>query len=63
LRTIDNKICDTFHGACLELAHIEGDWEWERAMTEGEIWMMPQPLRCLFTSILIHCHPNGPGEL
>jgi len=50
LRTVDNKICDTFHGACLELGLIEDDGKWERAMTEGEIWM-------------IHCHSNSPGEL
>jgi len=24
---------------------------------------MSQELRCLFTSILIHCHPNSPGKL
>lgn len=63
LRTVDNKICDTFHGACLELDLIEDNGEWERAMTDGEIWMMPRQLRCLFASILILFYPNSQGEL
>jgi len=41
LRAVNNKICYTFHGSCLELGRIEDNGEWERAMTEGEIWMMP----------------------
>ncbi|XP_044019460.1 uncharacterized protein LOC122859843 [Aphidius gifuensis] len=63
LRTINGKIYDTYHAACLSLGLIEDDTEWERAMTEGEIWMMPRQLRRLFVSILIHCQPNDPGKL
>ncbi|XP_044005456.1 uncharacterized protein LOC122850362 [Aphidius gifuensis] len=63
IRTINGKIYDTYHAACLSLGLIEDDTEWERAMTEGEIWMMPRQLRQLFVSILIHCQPNDPGKL
>ncbi|XP_044005453.1 uncharacterized protein LOC122850360 [Aphidius gifuensis] len=63
IRTVDGKTYDTFHGACLALGLIEDDTEWERAMTEGEVWMMPRQLRYLFASILVHCQPKEPREL
>lgn len=63
IRTVDGILYDTFHQACLALGLIEDDTEWERALTEGEIWMMPRQLRNLFTRILIHCQPNNPSEL
>ncbi|XP_043485189.1 uncharacterized protein LOC122513026 [Leptopilina heterotoma] len=48
LRTVNNIVHDTFRSACLALGLIEDDEEWERALTEGEVWMMPQQLRRLF---------------
>ncbi|XP_044005460.1 uncharacterized protein LOC122850368 [Aphidius gifuensis] len=63
LRTVDGMIFDTYHGACLARGLIEDDSEWARALTEGEIWMMPRQLRNLFSSILMHCQPSSPGEL
>ncbi|XP_044005888.1 uncharacterized protein LOC122850898 [Aphidius gifuensis] len=59
LRTVNNVVHDTYHGACVALGPIEDDSEWDRAMTEEEIWMMP---RHLFV-ILIYCQPNKPNEL
>ncbi|XP_043477545.1 uncharacterized protein LOC122508331 [Leptopilina heterotoma] len=63
LRTVNNIVHDTFRSACLALGLIEDDEEWERALTEGEVWMMPQQLRRLFVRILIYCHPVHPNEL
>ncbi|XP_044012567.1 uncharacterized protein LOC122855319 [Aphidius gifuensis] len=63
LRTVDGMIYDTYHRACLARGLIEDDSEWTRALTEGEIWMMPRQLRNLFASILIHCQPSCPGDL
>ncbi|XP_044010215.1 ATP-dependent DNA helicase PIF1-like [Aphidius gifuensis] len=63
LRTVNNVVHDTYHGACVALGLIEDDSEWDRAMTEGEIWMMPRQLRHLFVRILIYCQPNNPNEL
>ncbi|XP_043468117.1 uncharacterized protein LOC122502237 [Leptopilina heterotoma] len=48
LQTVNNIVHDTFRSACLALGLIEDDEEWERALTEGEVWMMPQQLRRLF---------------
>ncbi|XP_043470930.1 uncharacterized protein LOC122504097 [Leptopilina heterotoma] len=48
LRTVNNIVHDIFRSACLALGLIEDDGEWERALTEGEVWMMPQQLRRLF---------------
>uniref|UniRef100_A0A6V7KSA2 ATP-dependent DNA helicase n=1 Tax=Bracon brevicornis TaxID=1563983 RepID=A0A6V7KSA2_9HYME len=63
LKTVNGQLCDTFHNTCIALGLIEDDQEWERALTEGEIWMMPRQLRHLFVRILIHGHPNHPEEL
>ncbi|XP_043474383.1 uncharacterized protein LOC122506333 [Leptopilina heterotoma] len=48
LRTVKNILHAIFRSACLALGLIEDDGEWERALTEGEVWMMPQQLRRLF---------------
>ncbi|XP_043478187.1 uncharacterized protein LOC122508733 [Leptopilina heterotoma] len=48
LRTVNNIVHDIFRSACLALGLIEDDGEWERALTEGEVSMMPQQLRRLF---------------
>ncbi|XP_015124346.1 uncharacterized protein LOC107046271 [Diachasma alloeum] len=63
LTTVDGQRCDTFHGACLAMGLIADDTEWERAMVEGETWMMPLQLRRLFVRILIYCHSNHPDTL
>ncbi|XP_011313593.1 uncharacterized protein, partial [Fopius arisanus] len=63
LRTVDGETYETFQGSCLALGLIEDDAEWERAMTEGEVWMMPRQLRHLFVRILIYCHPINPEVL
>ena len=47
IRTVDGKKHYIFHSACLALGFIEDDAEWECAMKEGEIWMMPRQLRHL----------------
>lgn len=57
LKQINGKICSTFTQACIERGLIEDDHEWNRAMTEGEIWMMPHALRSLFARILLYCLP------
>ncbi|XP_033229064.1 uncharacterized protein LOC117180683 [Belonocnema kinseyi] len=49
--------------ACLALGVIEDDTEWNRAIAEGEVWMMPYQLRHLLVRILIYCHPNNPEVL
>ncbi|XP_063990617.1 uncharacterized protein LOC135169496 [Diachasmimorpha longicaudata] len=63
LTTVNGQLCNTFHSTCLALGLIEDDREWERALTEGEIWMMPRQLRHLFVRILIYGHPNHPEVL
>ena len=58
IKTVDGKTHNTFHSACLALGLIEDDAEWDRAMTEREVWMMPRQLRHLFLRLLIYCNPN-----
>ena len=57
LRTVNDKIHDTFVATCVALGLIDDDDEWLRAMNEAEIWMMPRQLRRMFIRILIHCQP------
>jgi len=63
LKTVNNEIHHTFTAACLALGLIEDDEEWNRAMNEAKIWMMPRRLRNLFVRILIHCQPVHPKQL
>ncbi|XP_044005848.1 uncharacterized protein LOC122850854 [Aphidius gifuensis] len=63
LRTINGILHDTYRSACLTLGLIEDDEEWNRAMTEGEVWMMPKQLRHLFVRILIYCSPVKPEKI
>ncbi|XP_063994425.1 uncharacterized protein LOC135171800 [Diachasmimorpha longicaudata] len=63
LRTVNGHLYDTYLSTCLALGLIADDTEWERAMTDGEIWMMPRQLRRLYARILIYCQPNQPEEL
>ncbi|XP_063981490.1 uncharacterized protein LOC135164764 [Diachasmimorpha longicaudata] len=44
LRTVGGEAYETCPSACLALNLIEDDAEWERAMPEGEVWMMPRQL-------------------
>ncbi|XP_063991156.1 uncharacterized protein LOC135169788 [Diachasmimorpha longicaudata] len=63
LRTVHGQTYPTFQDTCLALGLIEDDAEWERALPEGEVWMMPRQLRNLFVRFLIYCQPNNPREL
>ncbi|XP_044005498.1 uncharacterized protein LOC122850412 [Aphidius gifuensis] len=63
IRVIDCVTHDSYHSACLALGLIEDDEEWDRAMTEGGVWMMPHQVRNLFVRILIYCHPVNPEKL
>ncbi|XP_043463735.1 uncharacterized protein LOC122499439 [Leptopilina heterotoma] len=63
LLTVNGIRHDSFQNACLALGLIEDDAEWNRAMLEGENWMMPAQLRRLFIRILLYCQPNNPKDL
>jgi len=63
LRTVNNKVHQTFTATCLALRLIEDDEEWCRAMNEAKIWMMPRRLCNLFVRILIYCQPVHPKKL
>ena len=60
LRTVTDKIHDTFVATCVALGLIDDDDEYVRAMNEAEICMMPRQLRRMFIRILIHCQPLHP---
>ena len=63
LRTVNDKIYNTFVATCVALGLIDDDDEYVRAMNEAEMWMMPRQLRRMFIRILIHCQPLHPKNL
>lgn len=63
LKTVNGSQHSSFTSACIALGLVANDDEWNRALQEAELWMMPSYLRRLFTRILIHCNPLNPGEL
>ena len=56
LRTVNGEIKETVTAACLSLGFIENDEEWEHAMREAAVFMMPKQLRSLFVRILMYCN-------
>ena len=52
LRTVDGQVCESFIATCLALGLIEDDDEWQKAIDEATIWMMPGPLQKLFVRVL-----------
>ncbi|XP_034934873.1 uncharacterized protein [Chelonus insularis] len=63
LRTFNNILYSSYFETCIARGLIEHDDEWQNAMHEAEVWMMPSSLRRLFVRILIHCQPQHPEKL
>ena len=63
LRTIDGIVHDDFKSACIYLELCEDDTEWINCLNEAVLLSRPYSIRCLFSNIVLHCHPTGPAEL
>ena len=63
LKTIDDKVYDTYKAACIVMKLLQDDTEWEQCLKEAVAYQMPQALRNLFITILTMCNPSQPLEL
>lgn len=55
IRTVNGVIHPTFKAACYALRLLNGDKEWQDAITQATVWATATQLRELFTTILIFC--------
>lgn len=63
LRTIDGYQHQTNKQAAVAFGLLEDDKSHEICMQEGSAYQMPNSLRQLFCTILVHCNPANPKEL
>jgi hypothetical protein len=63
LRTVNGHTYDTFKEACIVQNLIADDQEWDNALEEAAMHLMPAKLRHLFAIICIHCDPANPLQL
>ena len=63
LRTYDGVIHQNFKSACVERALLDSDEQWDRSLTEAELWQGGFQLRQLFVCILLHCYPADALQL
>lgn len=63
LRTINGRLCDTFHDACQSLGLLEDDGEWRICLQDAAEIKTGAQLRHLFVTILLFCTPMQPNEL
>lgn len=55
IRIVNGVIHPTFKAACYALGLLNGDKEWQDAITQATVWATATQLRELFTTILIFC--------
>ena len=63
LRTYNGVTYGTFQEACIAQGLIDNDQEWDRALTEALLLLMPRQCRQLLVTILTHCQPTEPLAL
>ncbi|RID81149.1 hypothetical protein BRARA_A03747 [Brassica rapa] len=63
LYTVGDTKHESFQAACLARGLLDGDKEWQDAMTEANQWSSPSCLRRLFVLILVFCCISDPQKL
>lgn len=63
LRIVQNIMYDTYREAAVAPGLLESDNSNEECMQEARAYQMPNSLRQLFCTILVHCGPINPKEL
>lgn len=63
LYTVGDTKHETFQAACLARGLLDGDKEWQDAMTEANQWASPSCLRRFFVLILVFCFISDPQKL
>ncbi|CAF4535438.1 unnamed protein product [Rotaria socialis] len=63
LKTVDGYVCLTFIDAAKRRGLLHDDTEYQKCMTEANIFQVPQQLRTLFCVILLYRNPTNPVDL
>ena len=63
VRTYNDVVYSSYHEACVARGLLEDDQEWDRALADAVLLMMPGQCRQLFVTILTHCQPSEPHVL
>ncbi|CAI6346155.1 unnamed protein product [Macrosiphum euphorbiae] len=63
LRTVDGRVCATYHAACQELHLLENDAHWDISLADASNIARPRQIRSLFAIILTTCFPSNPKDL
>jgi hypothetical protein len=60
LRTMDDRVHDTFKDACIAMGLLADDNEWHQALEKAGVWASGQQLRDMFASMLMFCEVTNP---
>src|ERR1043165_9077961 len=63
LKTVNGHTCNSFKEACIRLALLQDDNEWDACLLEASNIQTGKQLRQLFASILLFCQPVSPEIL
>jgi hypothetical protein len=63
LCTYDGVVHSSFKSACIVRGLLDSDEQWDRSLTEAELWQGGSQLRQLFVCILLHCYPTDTLQL
>lgn len=63
LYTVGDTKHESFQAACFARGLLDGDKEWQDAMTEANQWSSPSSLRRLFVLIMVFCCISDPQKL
>jgi hypothetical protein len=63
LRTVDDRVHNTFKDACIAMGLLAYDNEWHQALEEVGVWASGRQLRDMFTSMLMFCEVMNPRQL
>src|SRR5947207_12453239 len=55
--TWDGVVHQNFKSACIARGLLDSDKQWDRSLTEAELWQGGFQLCELFACILLHCQP------
>jgi hypothetical protein len=63
LRTMDDRVHDTFKDACIAMGLLADDNEWHQALEEADVWALGRQLHDMFASMLMFCEVTNPKQL
>jgi hypothetical protein len=63
LRTVDDRVHDTFKDACIAMGLLADDNEWHQALEEAGVWASGRQLHDMFASMLMFCKVMNPRQL